>query len=510
MGIQSLEFKHVTFHYPDQGVDLFTDLDLSLGVGWTAVIGANGGGKSTLLKLASGDEEPLLGSVLRPASSVYVSQRTDDPPPSYEQFAYSWDALSCRLHGQLAIDRDYLERWSTLSHGERKRAQIGWALHTECDLLCIDEPTNHLDSEAMAMMVEALALFRGIGLLVSHDLATLDALCAATLIISSPFVQTIFCPPSQALEEAAGQRAAAEAAYRSFSKETRRLEGEKKRRLSIAQDVDRRNTKRHIDRKDRDAKARVDAFRVSGGDKRAGSLSRQLDGRLERAHAAQSALAQLRNTRAVLDLAKEGGGITITGRAHPAKTLLSLDSGSIEVGPMRHLHHPPLVLGNTDRVGITGTNGIGKSTLLTSLIAALEATTVRFWYLGQELGIEESRAAYRAFGALEGEVKGRIVSALVRMGSSADLFLSSALPSPGEMRKLLIARALEEEYSLLILDEPTNHLDLPSRRLLAGQLQGFAGALLLVSHDRSFLEGICSVWWELARGEGDDSILTIR
>jgi ATPase subunit of ABC transporter with duplicated ATPase domains len=127
----------------------------------------------------------------------------------------------------------------------------------------------------------------------------------------------------------------------------------------------------------------------------------------------------------------------------------------------------------------------------------LETTTVRFWSLAQELGEEESRAAYQAFCALEGERKGRIVSALVRLGSSADLFLSSALPSPGEMRKLLIAEALEDEFSLLILDEPTNHLDLPSRRALSQQLRGFAGALLLVSHDRSFLEGICSNWWEL-------------
>ena len=498
MGIQTLEFQHVTFHYPDQSIDVFSDLDLFLSTGWTAVIGANGGGKSTLLMLASGIEEPLAGRVLRPASAVYVSQRTDDPPPTYDHFACAWDALACKLHGQLAIGRDYLERWETLSHGERKRAQIGWALHTECDLLCIDEPTNHLDGEAMAMMVGALGLFRGIGLLVSHDLATLDALCTTTLIISSPLVQKISCPPSQAVQDAASQRVAAEVAYRSFAKETRRLEGEKRRRASVAAEVDRLNTKRHIDRNDRDAKARVDLYRVSGGDKRAGTLSRQLDGRLDRVRSEQRALVQARHITGALDVTREGGGITITGIPHPAKTLLALPSGSIAVAPGRRLHHPPLVLGNTDRVGIWGANGIGKSTLLASLAASLETTTVRFWSLAQELGEEESRAAYQAFCALEGERKGRIVSALVRLGSSADLFLSSALPSPGEMRKLLIAEALEDEFSLLILDEPTNHLDLPSRRALSQQLRGFAGALLLVSHDRSFLEGICSTWWDLS------------
>ncbi|MDY0304603.1 MAG: ATP-binding cassette domain-containing protein [Sphaerochaeta sp.] len=509
MGIKNLEFKNVLFHYPDQSIDVFRDLDLSLGGGWTAVIGANGGGKSTLLKLASGSVQPLLGSVLRPASCVYVSQRTDDPPPTYDHFAYAWDALSCTLHGKLAIGRDYLDRWATLSHGERKRAQIGWALHTESDLLCIDEPTNHLDSGAMGMLVQALGLFRGIGLLVSHDLATLDALCTTTLIISSPVVHKVSCPPSQAMEEVAGQRDSAEAAYRSFAKEMRRIEREKKRRASVAQDVDRRNTKRHIARKDRDAKARVDAFRVSGGDKRAGMLSRQLDGRLERAHDEKSALAEQMRTKGVLDLKKESGGITITGSVHPSRSLLARQGGSIEMAPRRRLYHPPLALGNTDRVGIRGANGIGKSTLLAALVAELDETTVRFWYLAQELGIEESRAAYQEFCALEGAIKGRIVSALVRMGSSADLFLSSALPSPGEMRKLLIAWALEDRYSLLILDEPTNHLDLPSRRALAAQLQNFAGAMLLVSHDRAFLDRICTTWWDISSRDGNDSTLAI-
>lgn len=511
MGINTLEFRQVSFHYPDQRIDVFCDLDLSLGMGWTAVIGANGGGKSTLLKLASGSVQPLLGSVLRPACPVYVSQRTDDPPPTYDRFASAWDAVSCKLHGQLALGRDYLERWHTLSGGERKRAQIGWALHSECDLLCIDEPTNHLDGEAIEMIVAALGDFRGIGLLVSHDLATLDALCTTTLIISSPVVHKISCPPSRAMEEVTGQRMAAESSYRAHRKETRRIEGEKMRRSSVAQDVDRRNTKHHIDRKDRDAKARIDAFRVSGGDKRAGTLSRQLDGRLERAHAAQDTLSQAMYTSRVLDLGKESGGITITGSVHPSRILLALEAGTIEVAPRRRLHHPPLYLGNVDRVGIRGANGIGKSTLLASLVDELETTTVRYWYLAQELGIEESRAAYRAFSALEGAIKGRIVSSVVRMGSSADLFLSSALPSPGEMRKLLIAWALEEQYSLLILDEPTNHLDLPSRRSLAAQLQGFAGALLLVSHDRAFLSEICTAWWDLTRIDGHgDCILTIK
>jgi len=79
----------------------------------------------------------------------------------------STNALACKLHGQLGLDRDYPSRWETLSHGKRKRAQIAWALYRESDLLCIDEPTNHLDQNAMHLIISTLQGYHGIGLLVS-------------------------------------------------------------------------------------------------------------------------------------------------------------------------------------------------------------------------------------------------------------------------------------------------------------------------------------------------------
>ncbi len=510
MGIQTLEFQHVSFHYPEQSIDLFSDLSLTFASGWCGVIGSNGGGKSTVLSLASGVLKPHFGTVLRPSAARYVSQRIDVAPDGYETFAAAYDGLACRLHGQLSLGRDYCQRWESLSFGERKRAQIGWALYQESDLLCIDEPTNHLDGQAIAMIVAALGCYRGIGLLVSHDLAALDALCTTTLLVSAPHVQKISCAPSQALQETDLQRRSIESMQRAHSGELRRIEAEKKRRAGIARSQDSRNTKRHIDAKDHDAKARIDAFRVSGGDKKAGSLSRQLDGRLARAQRAQHSLAEALSIRCSLDLGKAASGVTITGAVHPARTVLRLEEGSIAVAPGRRLHHPPLSLGNTERVGIRGPNGSGKSTLIRSLVAHLKEGTVRHWYLEQELGLAESTAAYQEFQDLAATPKGRIVSAVVRLGSRGDLFLASALPSPGEMRKLLIARALEEEISLLVLDEPTNHLDLPSRRALSQQLECFAGALLLVSHDQAFLDGICTTWWDLSLADGGDSTLTIN
>lgn len=498
MSIQTLEFQQVTFHYPDQSLDLFSDLNLSIGSGWTALIGANGGGKSTLLKLACDQLKPLSGAVLHPKLCIYVPQRTDEIPPTYADFALSYDALACKLHGQLGLGRDYQKRWELLSHGERKRAQIAWALYEESDLLCIDEPTNHLDRDAMHLIVRSLQLYRGIGLLVSHDREVLEALCATTVEVQSPFATKLSCPPSQAMEEMRKLRLAAETSSREQAKELQRLVREKQRRSSVAQVQDVRNSKRHIAAKDHDAKARIDGFRVSGGDKVAGRLSRQLDTRLANQLAAKQSLFNSLSVMRALDLSKPTTGITLQGVKHAAKLVLDTDETVIPLGPDRRLFLPALTLANTDRVGIRGPNGIGKSTLIRHLVPLFREKSIRFWYLEQELDQEKSRCSYQQFEALDPRTKGSIVSTVVRLGSNAHLFLQSALPSPGELRKLMIAQALESELSLLVLDEPTNHLDLPSRLALEAELGAFNGALLLVSHDQSFLDKVCTHWWDIA------------
>lgn len=510
MGISSVEFRSVSFHYPEQSVDVFTDLDLSFSPGWTAVIGANGGGKSTLLKLACGLLQPLTGGISHPEHAIYVPQRTEEIPPGYEQFASSYDAQACILHGKLNLERDYAERWNHLSHGERKRAQIAWALYRDGDLLCIDEPTNHLDYNTMTLILQALSSYNGIALLVSHDLEVLDVLCSATVQVQAPYVTKLGCSPSEALEQLRLQRHSIEEVYQAQRKQKKRLSIEQSRRVAKAASVDRQNTKRLLDPKDHDAKARIDGLRLTGADRKAGDLSRQLANRIERtSQTAAATYATLKQARA-LDFTKSGGGITVHGRMYPAKYVLTLKQARLQLAFDRCLFVPDLAVGNTDRVGITGPNGTGKSTLLDHLVRQLEATSIRYWYLGQELDSEQSLKAYKQFQALDEAAKARIVSTLVRLGSDANLFLASALPSPGELRKLLIAQALESELSLIILDEPTNHLDLPSRLALKQELSRFRGALLLVSHDRAFLQELVETHWELSfvTGTGDSTLIT--
>ena len=156
----ALVLEKVSFAYPGMASPLLRGLSLRLGGGWTGIVGANGCGKTTLLRIASGALEPTTGTVSRPASCLYVVQRTDDPPEELDEFFDSADAEAFQARIDLGVGEDWRERWSTLSHGERKRLQIAIALWRAPGLLALDEPTNHLDAGARAILLDAQMIVR--------------------------------------------------------------------------------------------------------------------------------------------------------------------------------------------------------------------------------------------------------------------------------------------------------------------------------------------------------------
>ncbi len=178
--------QSLTFGFDTSLEPLFRDLDLHISAGWLGVVGPNGSGKTTLLQLASGLLEPSGGFLRRPGTAVYCPQRTDVAPEALARLLSSSEPASVSSRLRLGVERDWPERWDSLSHGERKRAQIAVALATEPALLAVDEPTNHLDGEARLALLAALSSFRGVGLLVSHDRELLDRLCSSCLFLDPP------------------------------------------------------------------------------------------------------------------------------------------------------------------------------------------------------------------------------------------------------------------------------------------------------------------------------------
>src|SRR6266481_9121957 len=173
----------VSFSYSDS-VPLLTDVDFQLTNGWTAMVGANGTGKTTLLRLISGELAPDSGDIhfAPPHPRIAVCRQTAETlTDEIEEFGSALDRESHRIRDSLKLSAADLSRWSTLSPGERRRFQIGAALATDPSMLILDEPTDHLDGEAREILVSALMRFGGIGVVVSHDRTLLDALTTSTV-----------------------------------------------------------------------------------------------------------------------------------------------------------------------------------------------------------------------------------------------------------------------------------------------------------------------------------------
>lgn len=490
MGQNSLIFHNISFTYPASVNRLIHDFSMDLALGWTGIIGPNGSGKTTLLKLATGDLVPDAGRVTLSGRTQYCRQRTDHPPENFHGFVNSYEKSACRLMGRLNIDPDWENRWETLSHGERKRAQIGAALYEQPDILAVDEPTNHLDREAGAWIMETLAMFRGTGLLVSHDRALLDRLCRRCVFIDPPDITMITGNYSQSLAQKQQAERHLEKTHCQAKQRVRQLKKEADRRRREAAESDRRTSKKRVSPRDHDAKSKIDLARLSGKDGSAGRRLNQLGGRL----------SQARETLAAVPFKKRyKTGFRLAGTRSKRDILLHLEKGWLPLSHDRHLFFNDLYIRPNDRIGITGRNGSGKTTLVNAVVDAVDRERTRICYLPQEISLAGANEQIDEIKKLPGEILGKIMVIISRLGSRPERILETRRPSPGEVRKILLAHSLSVDPHLIIMDEPTNHLDLPSVELLEAALASCPSALVLVSHDLRFIRNLTQKRWEISR-----------
>ncbi len=472
MSPSPLQVSDLSFAYSD-AVPVLGRVSFTLPAGVTGVVGATGAGKSTLLGLLSGALAPTRGAVRVPGPVAVCPQ---DPvlDDGVRAFAWGWHDGAWALQARLGLDPASLDRWDTLSPGERRRWQLGAAFAAAPVTLLLDEPTNHLDREARAWLSEAVRAHRGLVVLVTHDRAFADAVCDRTLRLARGAATVSEGGYTTAKEswDAAEARALSvlEAAGDAARRAARALADT--RRARDAAQASTRTSARMKGLRDHDARSALAKGKAAAG---LAARSRQVGVARAEAGRAQERLDTLARPHT------DGADLTLRSAPGAPGRLLAW-RGEVRLGD-RLFSDVEQVLGRGDRLHLDGPNGSGKSTLLRALRAACTLPTERVLWLPQELPAAETFARLDRLRALPSDARGRVAQVLAALGVEPARLLASAAPSPGEARKLALAEGLGRGAWLALLDEPTNHLDLPSIERLQAALQRWDGALVLVTHD---------------------------
>ncbi len=434
------------------------------------LVGRNGSGKSTLLRIAAGLTEPDGGEVFRqPGTRIAYLEQVPDFGGAASVLDYAMSGGAEAHKAAAALDELKLSPTAnpaTLSGGEGRKAALARVLAEEPDILLLDEPTNHLDLPSIEWLETRLSQFRGAFILISHDRAFLRQLAAGCLWLDRGIIRRL------------------DKGFGAFEEWVEQILAE--------EEVTQRKLDKLIEQETQWSREGISARRTRN------------QGRLRRLHTMRKErAAQVQQTGRV-DLAAETGqasGSLVVEAKNITKVWPQPD-GSERVA----VRNFSTRIMRGDKVGFIGPNGAGKTTLLKILTGALapDSGSVRLGTNLTPVYIDQSRASLNPEATLwdtlcEGGgdqvmVRGKprhVVSYLRDF-----LFRESQARQPvkalsgGEQCRLLLARALAKPSNLLVLDEPTNDLDMETLDLLQEMLSDYEGTVLLVSHDRDFLDRV--------------------
>lgn len=498
---------------------LFDDLTLTFGPGRTGLVGRNGTGKSTLLRLIAGELTPSGGSINGSTSIGYLRQSADEVSATTAADLFGvtdqlrilsraergeataddlavvdW-TLEARLEAALTglgLDLSPDTRMSSLSGGQRTRAALAALLFADPDVLLLDEPTNHLDRAAREHVVNVLRSWTGCVIVASHDRTLLENM-DAIVELTGLGAKTYGGPYS-------AYRAARQAELENAEDNLARAQRNK---ATIEARAQRASEKKA--RTDRQGKR----LRASGSQSKL-----LLDAAKERSEASGGSAAHLRDRQA--KVAEED--LNAAREAIEVLEPLNIDippsglSGTRQVLNVDHIAFgynasAPIftdvsfAIQGPERLAIKGANGTGKSTLLSCIEGKLQpqigkvVVHVPFTLIDQEMSFLDPEETVReAFARLdpkatENERRATLARFLFR-GDDADQKVGSL--SGGQKMRAGLACSLghSEPRQLLLLDEPSNHLDIEAVETLEAALRAYDGAIVVVSHDQAFLNRI--------------------
>ncbi|MBT2134131.1 ATP-binding cassette domain-containing protein [Croceibacterium sp. LX-88] len=450
---------------------LFRDLDLHIGPrDRLALIGRNGAGKTTLLKLVANLIEADKGKrSIQPGTRVVLMEQEPNFAPfeTLMDFALAGEDAPKQheveaIAGQLGIDMT--RPAATASGGEKRRASIARALAQDPDLLLLDEPTNHLDLAAIDWLESWLNRFKGAFIAISHDRTFLKRLTRATLWLDRGSIRRkeVGFGGYEAWEEQV------------YAEETRAAE-----KL--------------------DARLKLEAHWLERG---VTARRKRNQGRLEALHRMRAQRAAMIGKAGTAKLALESEADVRT------KSVIVAENVTKRFGERTVIRNFTLRIQRGDRIGVVGANGAGKTTLLKLLTGELApdegsvtiAKTLHGVMIDQQRSLLAADKKVRDILAEGGDwLDVRGVRKHVQAYLKDFLFEPSLVDAPiaslsgGERSRLLLAREFARKSNLLVLDEPTNDLDLETLDLLQEVIADYDGTVLIVSHDRDFLDRTVTV-----------------
>ncbi|WP_064692219.1 ABC-F family ATP-binding cassette domain-containing protein [Rhizobium aegyptiacum] len=513
----SITLSQISWATPD-GRPLFSNLDLSFGRDRSALVGRNGVGKTTLLKLVSGDARPHSGSisisgslgVLRQSVQVAADEtiadlfgataalkllrRAEAGEATADELASADWTVETRLAAALSrtgLDAEPRTPLAALSGGQRTRAALAALIFSEPDFLLLDEPTNNLDREGRKAVITLISGWRAGAVIVSHDrelLESVDQIVELTSLGATRYGGNwSHYRERKALELAAARHDLADA-------ERRVAEVAVKAQANVERQA-------HRDSAGRKMAAKGGIPRIMlGGMKERSETTGGDNARLAERRRAQ-ALEEAKAAREKIEILQPLS-VNLPPTGLPAsKIVLKIDGVTAGYQPDEPvISDLSFEMTGPERIAITGPNGSGKTTLLALITGELKAWTgtvavmTGFAMLDQKVSLLDPSASIRDnFRRINPQAdENTCRAALARFMFRADAALQTVSTlSGGQLLRAGLACTLgAAPPPLLILDEPTNHLDIDSISAVEAGLSAFDGALIVVSHDETFLQNI--------------------